>query len=210
MFLESGRNLVKLKLIDSCVPEQSFKFPGRKYDSKCKSGVYTRYCNRDWLNEFQFLSYSKSLDGLYCLSCILFPWTSQAQRAELLIATPYQYWKKAHADIANHSTLKYHLLSECKRQAFLDTCRGTQMREDQYMTLESDKRIATNQLFLKSIIMLGILWQTRHCTTRAQGCLQWRAKSREFQGTYSVQNQCRWRCFRLPPKGVLKAFHLHF
>jgi hypothetical protein len=144
MFIESGRNQpddVKLKLIDLRVPEQSFKFPGRKYnDSKRKSGVYTRYCNRDWLNEFQFLSYSKSLDGLYCLSCILFPSTSQAQRAELLIATPYQNWKKARADIANHSTLKYHLLSECKRQAFLDTCRGTQMRVDQYMTLESDKQ----------------------------------------------------------------------
>ena len=86
IFIESGRNQpddVKLKRIDSHMPEQSFKFPGRKYnDSKCKSGVYTRYCNRDWLNEFQFLSYSKSLDGLYCLSCILFPSTSQAQHAD--------------------------------------------------------------------------------------------------------------------------------
>ena len=59
MFIESGRNQpddVKLKLIDLCVPEQSFKFPGRKYnDSKHKSGVYTRYYNRDWLNEFQLI-----------------------------------------------------------------------------------------------------------------------------------------------------------
>ena len=98
------------------------------------------------------MSYSKSLDGLYCLSCILFPSTSQTQRAELLIATPYQNWKKAGADIANHSTLKYHLLSECKRQAFLDTYRGTQMRVDQYLTLESYKQIAKNRKFLKSII----------------------------------------------------------
>ena len=56
---------VKLKLIELHVPEQSFKYPGRKYnDSKRKSGVYTRYCNRDWLSEFQFLSYSKLQDGL--------------------------------------------------------------------------------------------------------------------------------------------------
>ena len=83
MFVESGKSQpddVKLKLIELRVPEQSFKYPGRKYnDSKCKSGVYTRYCNRDWLSEFQFLSYSKLQDGLYSLSCILFPSTSQAQ-----------------------------------------------------------------------------------------------------------------------------------
>ena len=45
MFIESGKNQpddVKLKLIDLCVPEQSFKFPGRQYnDNKHKSGVYT-------------------------------------------------------------------------------------------------------------------------------------------------------------------------
>ena len=150
MSIESGKNQpddIKLKLIDLHVPEQSFKFPGRQYnDSKHKSGVYTRYYNCDWLSEFQFLSSSKSQDGLYCLSCILFPSTSQAQRAELIIATPYQNWKKAHADVANYSTLKYHLLSESKRQAFLDTYRGMQMRVDQYLALESDKQIAKNNI----------------------------------------------------------------
>ena len=98
-YVLSGRNQpddVKMKLIDMRVPEQSFKFPGRQYnDSKRKRGTYTRYCNREWLNEFKFLLYSKAQDGLYCLSCILFPSTSQAHRAESLICTPYQNWKKS-------------------------------------------------------------------------------------------------------------------
>ena len=79
--------------------------------------MYMRYCNREWLNEFTFLSYSKAQDGLYCVSCILFPSISQTERAELLITAPYHKWKKARSDIANHSTLKYHLLSDSKRLA---------------------------------------------------------------------------------------------
>ena len=89
---------------------------------------------------------------LYCLSCILFPSISQACRAEILISLPYKNWKKARADIANHSTLKYHLLSECKKQAFLDTCKGSQIRIDHYLTTESHKQVSKNRQFLKSII----------------------------------------------------------
>ena len=47
---------VKYKLINDQIPSKAFKFPGKKYnDSKVKDGSH---CNRDWLIEFPFLSYS--------------------------------------------------------------------------------------------------------------------------------------------------------
>ena len=127
---------IRLKLIEERMPEQSFKFPGKHYkDSKRKGGTYVRYCNRDWLTEFPFLAYSKSLDGLFCLSCVLFSsGISNQHRANLLISAPYQNWKDARADILKHSTLKYHLDSECKRQAFMESQCGVQMRVDHCLT----------------------------------------------------------------------------
>lgn len=101
---------MKFKLIKERIPEKSFKFPGKEYkDRKRKDGTYTRYCNREWLTEFSFLSYSKVKDGLYCLSCVLFLTGSSTQHAHLLISTPYRNWKDARADMLKHSALQYRL-----------------------------------------------------------------------------------------------------
>ena len=64
----------KLSLINCRQPEKSFKFPAKEYKDKGeKSGIKRRYCSRDWFTHHDYLSYSKSLDGLYCLCCVLFP-----------------------------------------------------------------------------------------------------------------------------------------
>ena len=99
------------------------------------------------------MAYSKSKDGLYCLSCILFPCgIPSQQRANLLMSAPYQNWKNARADILKHSTLKYHLQSECSRRAFLEAQKGVQLRLDHCLTSEAKSRIAHNRQVLKSVI----------------------------------------------------------
>ena len=54
-------------------PEKSFKFPPKQYAMKSSKTVYViRYCYGEWFRKFDFISYSKSEDGLYCLACVLF------------------------------------------------------------------------------------------------------------------------------------------
>ena len=139
---------MKFKLIKERIPEKSFKFPGKEYkDRKRKDGTYMRYCNREWLTEFSFLSYSKVKDGLYCLSCVLFLTGSSTQHAHLLISAPYRNWKDARADMLKHSTLQYHMNADCMRLSFIASQEGSQIRVDQSVTSN-----AQNRAIIKSII----------------------------------------------------------
>ena len=97
---------VKYRLIQNRIPESSFKYPDREYNSKkLKGGSYKRFSNPYWLKEFLFLTYSRNHDGLYCLSCTLFSVEGQCHRAKLLLTAPYKNWKDARAVFQKHSTL---------------------------------------------------------------------------------------------------------
>ena len=101
----------KHSLIKNRTPEKSFKFPPKICkDSRKKSGEIRRYCClHEWFDNFKFLSYSKSTDGLLCLECVLFPTSvHQGSRAKILITLPYRNWKDAREDLKNHSVLEYH------------------------------------------------------------------------------------------------------
>ena len=55
---------VKWRLINERRPLEYEKLPTRTYkDSKRKSGVYQRNCNREWFDVFPFLSYSRRASG---------------------------------------------------------------------------------------------------------------------------------------------------
>ena len=111
---------IKYCLIENRTPVLTFKYPSKQYNSKKqKGGSYTRYFNQEWLKEFPFLTYSKHDEGIYCLSCTLFPVKGQCHRAKLLITQPYQNWKDAHADFQKHSTVEYHKNSDSMLHAFL-------------------------------------------------------------------------------------------
>ena len=64
----------KYLLINNRTPGKSYKFPLNLYkDSRKKSGEMKRYCIYEWFQDYKFISYSKSTDGLLCLACVLFP-----------------------------------------------------------------------------------------------------------------------------------------
>jgi len=100
----------KTKWINSHMSEDDFQFPARIYkDTHEKDGLKRRYCSRDWFKLFDFIAYSKQLDGLFCQCCVLFPVTPSAgQRAKALISQPFSNWKDAKSDLKNHSSLLYH------------------------------------------------------------------------------------------------------
>ena len=111
----------KNSLIKNRAPEKSFKFPPKKYkDSRKKFGETRRYYSHKFFDNFKFLSYAKSTDGLFCLACVLFPTSAhQESRAKILITQPYRNCKDTREDLKNHSVLEDHINSMEKMNSFL-------------------------------------------------------------------------------------------
>ena len=84
----------KNSLIKNRAPEKSFKFPPKIcIDCRKKSGEIRRYCLHEWFDNFKFSSYSKLTDGLFCLTCVLFPRPAdEGSRTKILITQPYRNW----------------------------------------------------------------------------------------------------------------------
>ncbi|CAG2254819.1 unnamed protein product [Mytilus edulis] len=117
----------KHMLICNRMPESTFKFPSKLYkDSRCKSGSFKRSCCREWFTKFEFISYSKDKDGIYCLACKFFPDTS-GRRPRKLVSEPYQNWKDAITDLKRHASSETHLNSIIRLSGFQET-RGLALR----------------------------------------------------------------------------------
>ena len=74
---------VKMRMISHCIPAKSFSFPQKDFfDKQAKDGIKKRSSKREWLTKCSFISYSKTLDGPFCLCCILLATSAhQGQRA---------------------------------------------------------------------------------------------------------------------------------
>lgn len=143
------------KLIDSRIPHKNFTFPTRSYPDKTrKDGVRRRSCQSTWLAKYDFLSYSTKEDGLYCLSCVLFPTVPKnGSRAKLLITHPYRNWKDALNDLNTHAeSLDYHKQSAARMKGFLDARKHPETRVDTRLSQDAAAQLQKNQLILKSII----------------------------------------------------------
>jgi len=144
----------KAYFIKHRVPGTAFQFPAKQYkDKRRPSGFISRRCCSQWLDKFDFVGYSVAMDGLFCLSCVLFPMPAhKGQRANVLIASPYQNWKDAQADLTNHTTLQYHLDSKEKMDTFLQTMEKPGCRVDQILSQDARQTVERNRRFLESII----------------------------------------------------------
>ena len=144
----------KLRIITNRQPEADFKFPPKQYkDSSEKGGVKQRYCSRDWFKMYDFLCYSKSTDGLFCLCCVLFPMPAHhGKKANNLITIPYRNWKDAKTDFAKHVNHEYHRDSKAKMDGFLDIMSKPSLSIQNRLSLEVEKQIVKNRIFLTSII----------------------------------------------------------
>ena len=147
---------VKWRLINERRPLEYEKIPTRTYkDSKRKSSVYHRNCNREWFDMFTFLSYSKRASGLYCLACVLFPAIGShqgASRANLLVKKPYQNWKDGKVDLTAHASVHYHQLSKARLMAFIVTMENPSQRVDFAINLEAQQLVKRNHAVLTSTV----------------------------------------------------------
>ena len=89
-------------MISNCVPPISLLYVKNDFfffDKQAKSRIKKWSCKSEWLTKYSFISYSKTLDELFCLCCIFHPTgANQGQRAQ-------------------KQTLSYHLTSVTKNAA---------------------------------------------------------------------------------------------
>ncbi|VDI71742.1 Hypothetical predicted protein [Mytilus galloprovincialis] len=143
----------KHMLICNRMPESTFKFQSKLYnkDSRCKSGSFKRSCCREWFTKFEFISYSKDKDGIYCLACKFFPDTS-SRRPRKLVSEPYQNWKDAITDLKRHASSETHLNSIIRLSGFQETYIRPESRIYINSNARDDTLIAKNRQILKSLI----------------------------------------------------------
>ena len=144
----------KLNLIKFRTPATNVPMPSRQYTDKCRTcGVRLRFCCRDWFEKFPFISFSSSAQGIFCLSCMLFPVEQRTSgRALNLVTRPLVNWKDAVIDLTTHSHLEYHLTSEAKMDAFLHTMIYLSKRVDMSLSTAMQERVKTNRAVLTSIV----------------------------------------------------------
>ena len=78
---------VQMRMISNRIPPKSFSYPQMDFfDKKAENGIKKRSCKREWLTKYLFVSYSKTLNELFCFCCIFFLISAhQRQRAQNLI-----------------------------------------------------------------------------------------------------------------------------
>lgn len=102
---------------------------------------------------YDTLYYSKSIHGFSCLCCVLFPIPAhQGQTAKQIISTPYHSWKDARTDFAKHNNHQYHHVSKTKMEDFVKMMSNPSLIIPSRLSLEVEKQIAKNRIFLTSII----------------------------------------------------------
>ena len=145
-------NDVKHYLILNREPEISLKYPAKQYkDKRSKSAYMNIFCCREWFKKFDFISYSKCDDGLYCLACVLFPDISH-RKPKKLITEPYKNWKDAVEDLKKHAACDYHGNSLSKLRCFMETYADPTSRVDVLISDETSKRVRTNREVLRNLI----------------------------------------------------------
>ena len=98
------------------MPHQSFQYPTKSFIDQRRDGSCTRKCHQEWLEKYDCLLYCVERDGLFCLSCVLFPLPGGAakcaeQRSNILIKVPLNNWKKATEYLKEHESKQYHTAS---------------------------------------------------------------------------------------------------
>ena len=88
---------------DYCLPPNS---SGHKFQVK-------------WLTEFPWLAYSRSMDGAFCLHCVLFSSTEtshNASKLDRLYRSPFKTWSNGPRKLRTTATLKASHYKQCMAQ----------------------------------------------------------------------------------------------
>ncbi|XP_050064205.1 zinc finger MYM-type protein 1-like [Aphis gossypii] len=120
-------------------PSPDYKFPA--------NGPRKLKFQNKWFYNWKWLSYSKSLDGAFCVYCVLFG-TDEVKYQKLgkLVCEKYNSWNCAVEKFNKHQSLIYHLTAMEKANGFLNIFNNKQNSVAVQLEIEE------NRLFIQPII----------------------------------------------------------
>ena len=123
-------------------PTKSFPYPVRVLNKK------RRTFQPSWQDRFPWLAYSKKLDSVFCLPCVLF--AASGQHLGQLYYQPFNNWTKSTAEITRHESQKAH---ETVRFAdFERTASGEKADVATQLSSEHQRQAEENMTRLCSVI----------------------------------------------------------
>lgn len=130
------------------IPEETHSFP--------ISGKRNLKFQRKWLFEFQWLSYSKKLDGALCHFCVLFGQKEVGKgahtAAKALVTRHFDRWKDAKELFRHHEGLLYHNNAVVSSQNFIDVHEKKKPNVSLQLNTAKRNEIELNRKILSSII----------------------------------------------------------
>lgn len=131
-------------------PHRSYTFPVRMEYGKRRS------INPAWLEEYKWLTYSSTEDGVYCKVCVVFAKHSNPIR---LVTLPLTFWTNATEKLRKHATSQMHKNASVFADNFIRVMKsqqksiGEQMSEAVALQVESNKKKL--QPIVKTILFCG-------------------------------------------------------
>lgn len=137
-------------LVNHFRPHRSFLFPKTEMrDGKKRSFQY------EWLNIFQWMVYSKSENGAFCLPCSLFAKNREMKKS--FVNTPFLNWTKMKEKANCHQQNDYHSDSVLEASNFLQSRKLPENCIDVRLDRQKNLNIEKNREILKHIIQ-GIIY----------------------------------------------------
>lgn len=143
-------------LISVWIPDENFVYKTRVIFGKC------RKFNKDWLHLYNWLTYSKELDGAFCIPCVFFGRRIgiNASKMEKLMKCPVTDWSSSKNKLNLHSLKSdVHKTALLTMQSFMDVMEQKKKSIIRVQSSAIDQKIITNRRklasFIKSVLFLA-------------------------------------------------------
>ena len=139
-------------------PGLDFKFPSKVEYTK------TRSFQHSWLREYPWLSYSISVDGGYCIHCVLFAMFRGILGQ--LVTSPMKIFTRATLTLKEHNTQQSHLMAMEDSASFTGIMEGRQLSVQQQLQTHGSRQIQKNHEILQSILKVIIFCGKQNISLR--------------------------------------------
>ena len=143
-------------------PIADYEFPSQEEYGKNRS------FQPSWLQRFEWLTYSKSMNGGFCVSCVLF---AKGDRTALgqLVNSPMTNFTRAKKTLDEHQLQETHVVATESMTAFMRQTEKGELSVGQLMSSEARSNVQKNRNILKSIVNTLILCGKQNIALRGHG-----------------------------------------
>lgn len=162
----SNNNIFKSNVFNSLfIPTKFYTFPSREFN---KNKLKFQY---NWLEKWEWLAYSKEINGAFCKYCILFGkdyvGKGSNQKIGCLVSKPFIKWKDTIEKFTSHSNTDYHRFCTLTVDNFRKIGTGEMCDVPTQLNSHRQQQCEENRAALIPIIETIIfLWRTRTFSNR--------------------------------------------